>query len=374
MRRQIDWLASAGWNVDSLGLGESPTDTVRTHFPLADLPRPARPRIAKALIHVFLPYRTRFRVLSESRIPHEVGRRISAGEYDLIIFNDTHLIPWMANKKVFNASSAKSPFHLDLHEYHPPVLPQNAPWRSLVGGYHKWKRNFIGSPRFATRSVVVRAIGELYESEFDIPQCTVVRNAPPYVELSPSPVDPNHIQLVHHGAAAWPRGLAQMAGAMRLLDDRFRLILMLVGNQAIIDEYRLSVSDLGDRVTFRTPVPMTELPVSINEYDLEIMFFPPTTVNLHFVLPNKLFEAVQGRLGLVIGPSPMMVEVVEEFGIGVVTEGWEAEDLAAALNSITGEQITAMKHAADRAAKELSAESERNRFFHSLDHAILTEE
>src|SRR5690554_3017100 len=35
VRRQIDWLSSEGWIVDSLGLGESPPVRMREHFTIA---------------------------------------------------------------------------------------------------------------------------------------------------------------------------------------------------------------------------------------------------------------------------------------------------------------------------------------------------
>ena len=55
---------------------------------------------------------------------------------------------------------------------------------------------------------------------------------------------------------------------------------------------------------------MSELTRAINGYDFEFLFLRPDWANLEFALPNKFFEAVQGRLGIILGHSPMMEEIV----------------------------------------------------------------
>jgi hypothetical protein len=96
------------------------------------------------------------------------------------------------------------------------------------------------------------------------------------------------------------------------------------------------------------------------------MFYQPDSRNLEFSLPNKFFEAIQGRLGLVIGESPMMSEIVTEYGNGVIVDGWSTEDLAATLAALTGERIAALKSASHRAAMDINAETERAAFLESI--------
>ena len=45
---------------------------------------------------------------------------------------------------------------------------------------------------------------------------------------------------------------------------------------------------------------------------------PPINFNNKLALPNKLFDYVQARLGVLIGPSPEMVHYVEEYDLGEV--------------------------------------------------------
>jgi hypothetical protein len=118
-------------------------------------------------------------------------------------------------------------------------------------------------------------------------------------------------------------------------------------------------ADLGSKVRIVPPVPMVDLAQEVNQYDLEVMFYPPTGPNVEFALPNKFFEAIQGRLGLVIGESPMMLELVNKYNVGaVVTTGWTAADLAKTLDALTPEKVAEYKANSMKAARELNAEAE----------------
>jgi hypothetical protein len=93
-----------------------------------------------------------------------------------------------------------------------------------------------------------------------------------------------------------------------------------------------------------------------------LIFFPPRFPNNTFALPNKFFEAVQGRLGIVIGESPEIVGFVRNREIGIVVQGWRASDLAVAINALSAEDVIALKQASARAATDLSTVGEGPRF------------
>jgi glycosyltransferase involved in cell wall biosynthesis len=372
VRRQVSWLVEEGWEVDTLGLGALELPGMRDHFALGPPSPVVRPVIAKALLHTLLPYRARFRLLSGTRIPREVVARLRAGAYDAVVFNDIHLIPWIAVERAF-APGHRFHLHFDLHEYHPPHLPPTSLGNRMVDRYHGWGRAMLASRAIDSRSAVARGIAELYERELEVADWHIIRNAPDEVSLSPSPVDRGRIRLIHHGVAGAQRGLRDIISAVRQLGPQFDLTFMLIGEPAAIESLRLDGADLGDRLQFLPPVPTAEIAHAINPFDVEVMFFPPVTRNLEFVLPNKLFEAVQGRLALAIGPSPMMAELVDQYGNGVVAAGWTPEDLAAALRSLTTPDVAAMKEASHRAASELNAAREKDAFLAALGIASTEE-
>lgn len=366
--REIEWFRSAGWTVDTLGIGPKPSEAVREHFATVEPPALVMRRPFFGLILLFAGYPARFRLMMRSRIPVAATAAVEAGEYDMVFVNDIDFLPWAVD--VVRRARRTAPVHLhaDLHEYHTPNLEQElGPLRPVLVGYWRWLRRFIPSRQISTRSVVATGISKLYSDEFGVPRAPVVRNTPPFVDQEPSAVDGDRIELVYHGNAAWERGLRLLVEAMRLLDDRFRITFMLTGSPAVIDELKASTTELGDRVTFIPPVPMSQVARAINPFDLEVMLYPPLTPNLELSLPNKLFEAVQGRLGLVVGPSPSMVEIVERYDNGVVAAGFTAPDLVAALHSLTADRVMELKRASARAATELSSEAERTPFLASFE-------
>ena len=361
VRRQIDWLTSEGWTVDTIGMGEVP-DGVRDHFALRPQAAWTTGKLGRAVMHATLPDRAKFGILIARRVAPEAVKRIRRGDYDLIVFNDIDFAAWVADRSIFTPEALQAHVHLDLHEWFPPHLPPGSRLRIRVDSYHGWLRSFIGHDAYTTRSTVAGGIADAYAEEFGFPRPDVIRNAPSYLDQKPSPVGDDRVRLIHHGVAQWQRGLREVVDAMRLLDHGFDMTFMLAGSPAVIDELTSIAADVADRVHIVPPAPMAELSRVVNQYDLEVMFYPPLNENLKWALPNKLFEAVQGRLGLVIGPSPMMAEIIEEYGNGVMATGWKPEELAAAISSLTPARVRELKAASDRAAHDLSAEHERDAF------------
>lgn len=364
VRRQIDWLSRDGWVVDTLGLGGAPSGSVRTHTSLRDPTSFAQTRIGAALPFV-LPHRVAFLMMFERRVPPRLLRGISAGDYDLLVLNELDFAPWLGSPRL-SQTSQPTLVHLDLHEFHETRRGKGL-WSQLTRRYHRWARQFLAHPRATSRSTVAKRIAELYAEEFGIAEPVLVRNIPPYEDIAPSEVDPQRIGLVFHGLASRGRGLSQILDAVPALDDRFSVTFMLMPNRDVIPELSARIAaGWSDRVRIVPPAPMHELARTVNAYDLEVMFYPPISTNVELALPNKLFEAIQGRLALVIGDSPMMREVVEEWGNGIVISGWTNRDLARGLNGLSANDIRRMKAASDKASRRLNAENEGHAFIEAV--------
>jgi glycosyltransferase involved in cell wall biosynthesis len=367
--RQIDWLATEGWVVDSLGLGAKPTPEIHRHFAFRPAPAYTRTAAAKAAIHALLPHSARFKVLVESQIPRELLRDRPRDGYDLILVNDIDLLPWVTKQAPALASTTgDAVIHLDVHEFHTWAPETDMPryQRRLLENYHSWLRNHISSPVFTSRSTVADGIADLYAAEFGVERPSIVRNSPAFVEQDPSPVDPDAIALVYHGNAEMARGLDLLIEGFRKMEERFTLTLMLTGSVEGKQTLAELTRDLSDRVTFIDPVPMSEVAERINAFDLEVIFYPPTSPNFLHSFPNKFFESVQGRLAVVVGQSPSMTAIVSRFGNGVVVDGWTSDDLAGAVNALTAEQIETMKRASAACAVELNSDAEKERFLAGL--------
>ena len=104
---------------------------------------------------------------------------------------------------------------------------------------------------------------------------------------------------------------------------------------------------------------MPSIPQFLNKFDIGVFLLPPVNFNYRNALPNKLFEFVQARLAVAIGPTPEMARLVQKHDLGLVSPDFTPESLAGLLAGLTHERVRELKMNADRAAKELSAETGR---------------
>ncbi|KQV06024.1 hypothetical protein ASC63_00535 [Leifsonia sp. Root112D2] len=111
-------------------------------------------------------------------------------------------------------------------------------------------------------------------------------------------------------------------------------------------------------VRVNDPVPYDELIATLNDFDVGVFVLPPVNFNYEWALPNKLFDYVQARLGVVVGPSAEMSAYVRDFGLGEVAINYTAGAFARVLDALTLEQVHGFKRASDAAARDLSAEAQ----------------
>jgi glycosyltransferase involved in cell wall biosynthesis len=353
--RQVLWLESRGHVVDTVGRGTGLSKQSGRHFSM-----PRRPLAVRLLTYLFLPNRARYEILVGGTVPDELQGDAQSSPYDAVVLNEIELLPWFI-KIAPRIASAHAKIHLDLHEFS-PGQGQGLVYHLLFKRWRKFLISFIPSGLFTSRTTVAEGIAELYEELFDIPRPIVVRNCPAYEELSSHPVSGDRVRLVHHGVAAASRRLDLLIDAMAFLPENYSLELMLIGTPDKLNSLKSEAARVSPRITFRDPVPVTQIARALNEYDAEVIFYPPTTQNLKFALPNKLFEAVQGRIALITGDSPEMANVIRTFGNGAVVAGWTARDLAAGILELTPAQLSSMKKNSEAAAQSLSSEHEAQVF------------
>ena len=281
--------------------------------------------------------------------------RLSDRKFDLIIANDVETLPIAFNfpghpKVVFDA-----------HEYAPRHFEDKWMWRLFFQDFNTWLcKKYI--PLTAGMMTVGKGLAREYEINFGA-KPVVVTNANNYAEMEPSTVDEGKIRLVHHGIATPSRRLELMIEIMSLLDDRFTLDLMLLvpgfaskKTRGYVDELRTLAG--GDpRIKVIPPVTSREVVKTINKYDMGVFLLPPINFNYENTLPNKLFDFIQARLGVAIGPTPEMAEIVNRYQIGVVSKDFTAGSLAGCLSKLTKKEVEGYKQNAIQAATDLNAEA-----------------
>lgn len=278
-----------------------------------------------------------------------LGRFLRGENFDLVLINDS--------EGVAVATRAASPGTTIMHDQHEywPDLFINPLKRWAVRGYREWyvRKYLAPLPNWIT---VAEGIGALYRENFGLTEPTIITNAPGFVALEPSPVEDTRIDLVYHGVWDPGRGIEVMIEALSMVDHRFHLNLIIVGHGSehlrLVAE-RFSVSD---RVHFVDPVPPRDIAAHINPFDVALVLNMPVNQSEKFALPNKVFESIQGRLALAVGPSPEIARVVTENQCGLVLDDFESHTLAKALTALAPAQIVQLKRKSHSAASRLSAE------------------
>jgi len=296
---------------------------------------------------------------------HPVNRRaleLLAGlECDAVVANDLPALPLAL------ALPGAPPVVFDAHEYAPREQEELRWWRLLMGPYVRWLCS-EHIPRVAAMMTVAPSIAEAYEADTGVP-CAVVTNAPPRADLRPTAAH-EPVRILHHGIAQPARRLEQMIRVIELLDERFTLDLVLADGDPAYRRQLMQRAADQPRVSFPPPRPMDALVRAANDYDIGLYLLAPANFNQRHALPNKIFEFIQARLAVAVGPSPEMAAVVREHGVGVVAEDFTAEAMARALRGLDRPRIDELKARSHAAAQLLCAESNTPRVLELVEQAL----
>ena len=284
-----------------------------------------------------------------------VVQRLADRRFDVVIANDVETLPlafeFPGSPKVI----------FDAHEYAPRHFEDKKMWRLFFQDFNTWLcKKYI--PLTAAMTTVGKGLANEYEKHFHVVP-VVITNANNYINLSPSPMMDNRIRLVHHGIATPSRKLELMIEMMSMLDQRFTLdlILMVPGfaskkTRQYIDDLR-GMAQSDPRINIIPPVSSSEVVTTVHKYDVGVFLIPPINFNYQNTLPNKLFDFIQARLGVAIGPTPEMAQIVTQYNTGVVSKDFTPQSLAVELNKLTKSDVENYKRNSGKAAGELNAEA-----------------
>jgi len=280
--------------------------------------------------------------------------RLSEISFDLIIANDIDSLPAVID----NGWSHRSKILFDAHEYAPLEQEDELYWRILFKPYRTYLcKQYLKYPD--AMITVSKGIADKYHTVFGVSP-SVIPNASDYIDISPQPVNEKSIRIIHHGLAVPSRQIETMIDVMNYTDSRFFLDLMLIVPGGCERYYRKLKRLAGSMKSVKIiePVPFQEIVQVSNRYDIGLFILTPTNnFNKLHVLPNKIFEFVQARLAIAVGPSPEMKQLVHKYDLGIVANDFSAKTMADILNRLTAADIMHYKEMAHRAARILSSES-----------------
>ena len=339
LRKQID-LFTKDYDVTVVGHGNQfPSDAELVLLPSADTKRTEQLRAA--LLHL-----KQYGLAQKFEANNLAAKRLLRGRsFDAVITNDIE--PVGLAIELFGADKV----HADLHEYYPGLQDEDPAWVHLRQPYYRYMlQNYAAEAASAT--TVSDTIATRYGDEFGF-ECAVVQNARPDSGLTPTPVhDP--IRLVHAGASLPNRNIEHMMRATAASTANVTIDLFLTGQgTAYYDSLCRLAEELGERVRIHPPVMPPELVHTLHQFDVGVHILPPRPTNNLLALPNKFFDFIQARLGLIVGPTPEMQARVKAFDIGAVTRDFTEAALVETIDSLTVEQIRRWKRNASHAATEL---------------------
>lgn len=334
-------------NVTTAGIGPSPfPDLPHIEFrTLKELQGGKVWRIKNALRQLLRLHRGTLRA---HPLTNEALAKLKGTKWDIVVSNDLLGVP------IANRVNSKYGVIADLHEYAPRQGENRFLWRLLIAPFFDWILRKEVAPKISASTCVGQGIIDEYERVYGF-RGDLAINATPWHDLEPEPVH-EPIRLVHSGLPAPARKLEVMIDAVLATKTDVTLDLYLMqNNQAYLNELKERAG--GDpRIVFRDPVPYTELVPTLHGYDVGLSLIAPTTFNLKWCLPNKFFDFVQARLGVIIGPSPEMARFIDDYGFGATADDFTAEALTRVLDDLTPEGVAAWKQASHDCADELSGE------------------
>lgn len=282
---------------------------------------------------------------------------MTPGSWDVILANDFETVPLALSLE------PKCGVHADIHEYSPRLHSESKGWMLWVAPYYRWMaRRYVR--RVTSSTTVGEGLAGQYEKEFGFLPA-VVTNATPEWDLAPSsPSTP--LRLVHSGAGLKERSLGLMLDAVQLAKAPVTLDLYLTPN------HPAHIAELRDRaagipgVTVHDPVPYQELVPLLNTFDVGVFVLPPVNFSYEWALPNKIFDFIQARLAIVVGPSPEMERIVSAHKLGLITRDFSAHALADAIDELSPQNVETYKKNAHATASVLTAESQMEGWLNAI--------
>lgn len=329
----------------SVGYGPRPEGSV-THIQIPDNVNYLPLNIAALTPHTFRHFQR-----SSQQIPaiRYVATRLSQIHIDALLLNDVATLPLI--------SRVNAPVVVDMHEFAPLELEGDWRFNLFLRRYNTWLcRKYL--PQAASVTTVSEGLAARYRDEFSV-DVAVIYNARDEENIAIRPTTTLNLRLIHTGLAAETRHLEVMISAVsRIPRMTLDMFLVKAPYQGKILRKLTARANATTNVRVKSPVNNSELPTLINGYDLSLLYISDSNFSLRHSMPNKLYDSIQARTGIVSGPSPDLKEFCLKYQIGISTSKFSSDDLEHALRSLDLRQINAYKENSDRVAKQIHSESE----------------
>ena len=158
-------------------------------------------------------------------------------------------------------------------------------------------------------------------------------------------------------------GLVELVESMKYLDDQY--YLLMVGDGPLREDLeKMAVEmDVDQRISFTGTVSLTRLPDYTRLADIGVIVFKNTCLDYYYASPNKLFEYIHANVPVLAPDYPLLKEIVEKYGIGVLIDKIEPEEIAAKIRLVFSDvnNYQKMKENTKVAKRDLNWENEEKK-------------
>ncbi len=273
-------------------------------------------------------------------------------DFDLIICNDIQSLP-VAVKYRKNAK-----IYFDAHEFTPKEHDSSLFWRICFEDYYYYLcKKFI--PEADEMTTVCQKIADEYGKIYK-KNVKILMNLPEFYALeAPEYNEKPVFHYVHHGVSLPQRKLEVMISIFQKLGKNYQLDLYLVPTNQSYHDSLLKMCSLLDNVHLKEEVNMGDLLPVLTHYDAGIFILPSDSFNYQYALPNKLFDFIQARLAVVIGPSYEMKRIIDQYQCGYVTKDFDEDHIVDEIRKISKDQINQYKENSHKASAVLNNEKSK---------------
>ena len=280
-------------------------------------------------------------------------------KWNLVISHDLELLP-LAFKLSKNVI-------FDAREYYPKQFEEQAKWKLYNQAFNIYlcKKYLKKCKKVIT---VSPGLSSAYDKAFSI-HSIVQMSLPNYKNISVNEIN-TPIKIIHHGVSNRSRKIENMIDLASYLGDKFHVSLMLIPSDKVYFDELKVLCEGKSNVEIINHVNFDEIIPTLTKYDIGLFYYEPTNFNIKYCLPNKLFEYIQARLCLAIGPNPDMKYIVESENIGVVSDRFTVENLAFKIKQLTPFDIMKFKKNSAQIAEKYSYEYDKDRIRNLIQNVI----
>lgn len=273
---------------------------------------------------------------------------------DLLIVEDITLLPFALEYK---SKNPQAQVMIDLREYYPLEYENDSKWLKTFGAFFEHLcSTFL--PQVDHALCVSEGIAKKYQEVYGI-HPTLFFSFPPFSPLTPS--KNSNLELIYHGLISPDRESFNLLEIAKDLKENITLNLIALSNHPSFLQDFYSQAQKIPSIRLHQARELSDIIPFTNSFDLGIITLKPNGFNNTHALPNKFFEYIQARLGVISTPLPSLAPFIEKYGIGKVAKDFQTSSLIELINSLSKEEVEGFKSNANLASPILSTQENQKK-------------